>query len=284
MSGQVLLWATLTSAAATVTLTLRAAQAFRRVRAGSWGQGLAVLGARVRPQGIAQDALRVRLERAGLRDPRAVDIYLGARGIAMLIGLALALLLASQMRGLGAALFVGAAGIAAGTLAPPRYLALRAGRRRRAIERSFPTAVELLVVCMDAGLAFEHALGRVMIELEPREPVLADELRATLSELDAGCPFAMALRRLARRIDRDEVTSFCALVGHAAQLGAPLAPTLRAHVRSLRAQRAAGLDEHAGRMAARLALPVTLCLLPATMLLVLGPAILMALATLGGRP
>jgi tight adherence protein C len=153
-----------------------------------------------------------------------------------------------------------------------RMLDGRAQERRGQVARGLPAAVDLLVTCLDAGLALNAAIGRVAQDLAHSEPILAEELRLTASELEAGVPMADSLRRLARRVGLDELSAMCGVIAQASALGAPIAQMLREYAVSSRKQRVSYLEEKAGKLSTKLTLPLALCLLPAALMLILGPA------------
>jgi tight adherence protein C len=123
-------------------------------------------------------------------------------------------------------------------------------------------------------LSLEHAIARVAREIELSSPILADELHTTAAELQAGVSLPSALRRLSRRVGLDELSALCAVMAKAHGLGAPIGKTLRECATSSRRQRMALLEERAGKLAAQLTLPLATCLLPAAMLIILGPAVI----------
>jgi tight adherence protein C len=162
--------------------------------------------------------------------------------------------------------------LAAGLLGADKALDARAEERRGQVARGLPGAVDLLVTCLDAGLALNAAVARVAADLAHSEPILAEELRLTASELDAGVPMADALRRLARRVGLDELSAMCGVIAQASALGAPIAQMLREYAVASRKQRVSFLEEKAGKLTTKLVLPLALCLLPAALMLILGPA------------
>jgi tight adherence protein C len=235
---------------------------------------VAPLAIRLRPtHQVELEMLATRLLAAGRRDRSAVDRFCEDRVLGMLLGMVAGLVLASAIGGaFGALLAVPA--VVAGVVGPRKLMELNVARRRDAIAPSLPIAVDLLTTCIDAGLSLEHALVRVARELEPSAPVLAAELRITASEFEAGVSLPDALRRLARRVDLDGLSGMCSVIAQAHTLGAPVGQTLREYAISSRKQRTSVLEERAGKLAAQLTLPLAICLLPAAMIIVLGPAVL----------
>src|SRR5262249_5315063 len=140
-----------------------------------------------------------------------------------------------------------------------------------------PSAVDLLVTCLDAGLALDGAVARVAQDLAHSEPIVAEELKITAGEFEAGVALPDALRRLARRVGTDDLAAMCGVVAQASTLGAPIAQTLREYALASRKQRISMLEERAGKLSTRLTLPLALCLLPAALLIILGPAVVQLL-------
>lgn len=220
---------------------------------------------------IELDRLVTRLMNAGRRGRDETDRFLEEKVLWMAGGVAF---------GFGAmALLPGLAGllgfliaILVGLVASDRLLASRTADRQSAVGRGLPGAVDLLVTCLDAGLALEQSIARVAADLAHAEPILAEELRTTASELEAGVSLADALRRLSRRVGLDELAAMCGVLAQASALGAPIAQTLREYAIASRRQRISWLEERAGTLSTRLTLPLALCLLPAALLIILGPA------------
>jgi len=220
---------------------------------------------------IELDRLVTRLMNAGRRGRDEVDRFLEEKVLWMAGGVGF---------GFGAmALLPGLAGlcgfllaILVGLVASDRLLASQTSDRQSAVGRGLPGAVDLLVTCLDAGLALEQSVARVAADLAHAEPILAEELRTTASELEAGVSLPDALRRLSRRVGLDELAAMCGVLAQASALGAPIAQTLREYAIASRRQRIAWLEERAGTLSTRLTLPLALCLLPAALLIILGPA------------
>jgi tight adherence protein C len=217
------------------------------------------------------ERLVIRLARAGRRGREEAQrfleekvLWLAAFGMAA-VSFAVVL---GELPGLLGALL----SLLVGLVAADKLLDARAAERQAAITRSLPSAVDLLVTCLDAGLSLELSIARVASDLAHSEPILAEELRLTAGELDAGVALADALRRLARRVGTDELAAMCGVMAQAHSLGAPIAQTLRDYAVASRRARISALEERAGKLATRLVLPLALCLLPASLLIILGPA------------
>ncbi len=226
----------------------------------------------LRPHSQADlEKVQNRLSNAGRRGRDEVDRFLEEKVLWMIFGLLGAVLgfifvpgLPGLLLGMGSAVW--------GIIAADRLLQARVDERQSAVRRGLPSAVDLLVTCLDAGLSLEQAVARVAKDLAHSEPILAEELRLTASELEAGVNLPDALRRLSRRVGIDELSAMCGVVAQASALGAPIAQTLREYAIASRRQRIAMLEERAGMLSTKLTLPVAMCLLPAALLVILGPA------------
>jgi tight adherence protein C len=217
------------------------------------------------------DHVVTRLQNAGRRGRDEADRFFEEKVLWLLGGLAGGLVLFAVLPGAAGPLGSLLATVV-GLLAADRLVASAARDRQDAVSRGLPPAVDLLVTCLDAGLALGQAVARVAADLAHSEPILAEELRLTASELDAGVALPDALRRLSRRVGLDDLSAMCGVLAQASALGAPIAQTLREYAIASRRQRLALLEERAGTLSTRLTLPLALCLLPAALLIILGPA------------
>jgi tight adherence protein C len=266
------------AASALAFVAHRRVTAAGRASAGEAPTGLvrrlvAPIARQIRPTNQAElEVLTTQLLNAGYRDRNAIDRYCEERVIAMFGGMALALGASVVIGGLGGfvlALFA----VVGGVLGPGKLMVMRAAERRERIAQALPPAVDLMTTCIAAGLSLEQAVARVARELEVSSPVLAEEFRTTAKEFEAGVSLPDALRRLARRVGLDDLSALCGVIAQAHGLGAPVGTTMREYAQSSRRQRTSMLEERAGKLAAQLTIPLAVCLLPAAMLIILGPAV-----------
>ena len=239
-----------------------------------WRKLVSPVAVHLRPTNVDElHGLETQLLMAGRRSREAIDQFCEERIDAVLGGIAMALVAGAVVGGLtGFALAMGS--LVLGLLGPRKLLAVRGVERREAVATALPGAIDLLTTCIDAGLSLEHALTRVARELTATAPVLAGELATTARELDAGVSLADGLRRLSRRVGLDDLSALCGVLAQAHGLGAPIGNTLREFAASSRRARTGMLEERAGKLAAQLTLPLAACLMPAAMLVILGPAAL----------
>lgn len=152
-------------------------------------------------------------------------------------------------------------------------------RRLDEIRRQLPESLDLLAVSVGAGLGLQGALANVA---EHSEGALATEWRRVLGDIRLGASLVEALSGLAARADIAEVRHFVASVILAVELGASLGPVLRAQAAHARAQRHLRISEKAHTIPVKVLFPLVLCLLPALLLVVLGPPALTIVDELGG--
>lgn len=211
------------------------------------------------------------LVKAGLRRPEDLNEFFARRAMVLFGSLGVASLLLLVMGEM--ALFVFPLVFGGAFLGPKFFLNTRATARQQAIEDSVPAALDLLEACIEAGLGLEQAVARVAAELGTSEPEIADELTLVVAELRAGMSLGGAFRKLSDRVGADELRTLCSVIIQASSLGAPLSKTLKDYSQNARKRRSLTLEEKAGKITAGLTLPLTICLLPSAILVVLGPAV-----------
>lgn len=232
------------------------------------GHRLVELAASTAPARIRERAAR-ELARAG--QPMDVTTYLAVRGLAMLsLPLAYLVLAARWSKTLDLRSLVITVGLVlVGSQLSSWWVRSRITRREQEIERALPSTLDLLTVCMEAGLSFDAALAKVV---EKTRGPLADECKRVLQEMQLGKPRREALRGLAQRSDVRDVATFVAAIVQADQMGLSLAPVLRAQAAELRIRRRQRAEERAMQAGVKMLVPLIFFILPAMMLVVLGPA------------
>jgi tight adherence protein C len=153
----------------------------------------------------------------------------------------------------------------------------RQARRRAALRNGFPDALDLMVICVEAGLGLDAAMNRVTAEIEPVHPALGAALRQVGREVRAGRPRGEALQAFAKRIGLPEVESFATLLNQSELLGTGAARALRVQAEEMRAARMLHAEEQAQALPVKLTLPLVLCVLPAMIAVVLLPGIIAVL-------
>jgi tight adherence protein C len=218
--------------------------------------------------GITQEDVAARLAAAGLRI--SPERYLALQGSFVFFSLAVgASLLAAGSAALG--VVAAASLLAAAVLGPERLLAARAARRRAKLLAALPGTLDLLAVCVEAGLGFDASLSRVAAA---DQGPLADELSRVLGELRLGHARSLAMEHLAERAASPEVAAFARAVVRADELGTPLAATLRAQAADARSRRQLAAEEAAGKAPVKLVFPTVFFIFPALFTVILGPAVI----------
>lgn len=230
-----------------------------------------------RPDTADEEPHRRRFLHAGLRS-RSAPVLFYALTVLLTLGLPLAAwgglqLMARPLQGLQLASVLLLAA-ALGHRLPQMALNARIARRQREIFEAFPDALDLLVVCVEAGLSLDAALERAERDLQQRSPVLAEELALVGSELRLGSSRAQALSHLALRTGVPEIGLFVATLIQSDRFGLGVAEALRVHAQELRDRRQLRAEEEAAKMPLKLLFPLIFTLFPALMVVLLGPAII----------
>jgi tight adherence protein C len=160
---------------------------------------------------------------------------------------------------------------AAGLLAPDLIVRNLGEKRQLRLQRQLPDAMDMLTVCVEAGLGFDAALGRVARNLSG---AVAEECARVLQEMQFGMSRTEALRSLVARTDVAELRSFVAAMVQSAELGISIGDVLREQSKQMRIKRRQRAEERAQKLQVKLLLPLITCLLPAMFVVVLGPAVI----------
>jgi tight adherence protein C len=137
---------------------------------------------------------------------------------------------------------------------------------------NLPDAIDLMMVCIEAGLGLDAAIARVAQEMRLKSDLLADELHLVGLELRAGSTRERALRNLALRTGVEEVDGLVTMLVQADRFGTSIADSLRVHADMLRTRRRQRAEEAAAKIAVKLLFPLIFCIFPSLMLVLLGPA------------
>jgi tight adherence protein C len=221
--------------------------------------------------------LRIRFMNAGLRGPAAPALYFAAKSLlalvlpfAVFVGLGISGARLPMTGTLTALLAAGAIGY----YLPNAILAHRIARRQRDILEAFPDALDLMTVCVEAGLGLDAALLRVATEMEFTHPTLAEELHLVTLELRAGSSKEKALRNLALRTGVEDIDTLVAMLIQAERFGTSVADSLRVHADALRTQRRLRAEEAAAKIPVKLLFPLIFCIFPSMLVVLMGPAFL----------
>ena len=163
---------------------------------------------------------------------------------------------------------------AVGFFAPGLWLERRLATRRRAIENGLPDALDLLVVCIEAGSGLDQAIVKTGDELSYTYPALGEELRMLNSEIRAGKPRIEAFKSFAQRTKVDDVRALVAMLVQTDRFGTSIGQALRSHADTSRTKRRQRAEEAAQKIGVKLVFPLVLFFFPAFYVVVLGPAII----------
>ena len=220
-------------------------------------------------------ALRQKLARAGFTAPYAPRVYTLVR-LVLVIGLPLLVFLLFWTTGSSPSLFKLYLSLmiaaAAGLYLPSLFVQAKADRRQRDLINGFPDALDLMLVCVEAGLGLESAFSRVGMEMTHSHPRLAEQLGAVVLELRAGRSHEDALRRLADRAGVDEIRAFATLLIQSTKLGSSIAQTLRTYAGEMREKRRMRAEEKAHRLPVLISVPLVVCMLPTMIGVLMLPA------------
>jgi tight adherence protein C len=234
------------------------------------------LSERLAPQNdIAVRQLRLSLIQAGLRQENASEKYMAMRLISLGVGVGSVLMLVGMGFDATHVLLMGGLFLFASYAYPDFYLRQRIASRQAQIARALPTLVDLMVLCLDVGLSLEASFERVTFEIRSLEPLMAEEAGVMLSEMGGGITFPQALKRMGDRIGLEDLMVLARLISQASLMGASIARALREYSDQAFNKRMISLEEKAGKISSMMVLPVTLCMLPAALIALVGPAILM---------
>jgi tight adherence protein C len=227
------------------------------------------------------EKLQGMMSRAGFNRPDAVRTFNYVRlGLtAFLAVLALVVAILDGARGIKPimAALVGGAG---GLFIPLYYLKHRGGDRQRAISCQLSDILDLLVVCVEAGLGLSEAIKIVGVESERQQQAIGSELAIVSGELSAGATLGQALRNLAARTAVEDIKPLSATLIQSEQLGAQVGPALRSISDTLRNSRRIRAEEAAQKTTVKILFPLVLFVLPAMMSVIVGPAMLQVLRAL----
>ncbi len=229
-------------------------------------------------EGDTPSALRLRFGHAGWRSPVARQIYFVSK---TLLTVLLPALIWSVLNAQGwpantmlrMVLVVAAA--AAGYYLPEAVLSLRIRHRQRELMHAFPDALDLLRLCVQAGLGLDAAIERVGREMRHARPVLSEEFALTGLALRAGASRAEALRNLSQRVGLKDIDALVSMLIQADRFGTSVSESLTVYADALRTQRRLRAEEAAAKLPVKLLFPLIFCVFPALLTVLLGPVVIM---------
>ena len=226
-------------------------------------------------EGWEKSRLRTRFMNAGWRNPVAPTLFFAAKTALALLGPALVgVLVATAVIALSGfqLLFLLLLTASVGYYMPNVSLSRIARRRQREIFETLPDALDLLTVCVEAGLSLERAFVKVAGEIHIKSVTLAQELQLVLMEMRAGFSKERALRNFALRSGVDDVDTLVAMLIQSERFGTSVGDSLRVYSDNLRNKRRLLAEECAAKIGLKLLFPLIFCIFPTLLMVLLGPA------------
>jgi tight adherence protein C len=223
-------------------------------------------------QGKVRDSLRL----AGLRTEWQAGAYQASRLLLPVMALAGSTFL-PQLGFFGAGILVFVA-----YLLPDLWLSSMISRRREQIRLALPDTLDLLVICVEAGLGLDQALNRVGSELAIRHQAMSEEIAQINAEQRAGKPRIEAWRSMAQRTKLEETEAFVAMLWQSERFGTPIVRALATFAESLRTARRQQAEEMAAKATVKLLFPLVIFIFPSMFIVLIGPAALNIMHNLGG--
>ena len=223
------------------------------------------------------------LVHAGIRQPNAITGFYAIKTVLIILLPGSILLLASIFPRFSTqqVAFAMIIAIFLAVTIPDAILESMARKRKRKLRNGFPDALDLLVVCTEAGLGLNQAIDRVAHEIEDNYPDLSQELELVNVEIRAGVKREDALRDLANRTGLEDIRGLVALLTQSMRLGTGVADTLRIYAEEFRDKRMQLAEEIAAKIGTKMIFPLVICLFPGFFVVILGPAYLRIIETFG---
>ena len=210
---------------------------------------------------------RLWLMQAGYREPRHSTIYFGIRAL-LAIALLAVVFLTGWFRSSPILIIVAPL---LGYILPRFFLKRRIKARQLELQLALPDALDLAIICVEAGLGLEQALERVGFELATAHPALSGELALMNLEIRAGKLRVEALRNLAARTGTEDMRQFVAVLIQTERFGTSIANSLRVHSDALRTERRQRAEERAAKTTIKMVIPLVLFIFPVLFIVILGP-------------
>ncbi len=234
------------------------------------------LALRLSPAGVAA-RLQRRLDLAGNPGRWTPDRMLGVKGLGLLVLGGIGTLYG--LPSMGVTVLAGGIGAACGFYLPDLLLLNAGQKRQERIRAGMPDALDMLTVCVEAGLGFDAALAQVA---RNSQGPLAAEFARALQEIQIGAPRTQALRAVVARTSVAELRAFVSALVQAGELGVPVAQVLREQAKEMRTRRRQRAEERAQKVPIKILFPLIFCLFPALFVVILGPGLITAAKILFG--
>jgi len=243
------------------------------------------LGRSLRPSSAQElGQIRIKLLNAGFRQEQAVAVYYGIKVIGLLLGLVVAFPALCLHFGMSQTTYIFAAMVGGvGFYLPDFIVGGRKKRRGEAIFLGLPDALDLMVVCVEAGLGLDAAMRRVTTELAQPSPVICEEFAIANFQLQMGRARRDVLRDLGIRTGVDDVRSLAAVIIQADKFGSSISSALRVQSDAMRLRRRQLAEERAAKTSVKIMLPLIFFIFPGVFVVLVGPAVLRMAAMLSAR-
>jgi tight adherence protein C len=234
-------------------------------------------------EGEELSRIQASLVQAGLRSDNAVEVFLGLKllltPVAILILWQINVHLEQPME-FSMSFCVAMIACAVAFFLPNVYVSNRITNRKMAMEDPLPDAIDLLVTCVEAGLSLDAAMARVAQEMELVAPVLAQELKQTMLEIQAGVKRSDAFHRLSTRTGVEDLKTLSAMIIQTEMFGTSVSRALRVHSQGIRTKRMQRAEEKAAMISVKMTVPLIFCILPSLFIVIMGPAVLAVMGSL----
>jgi tight adherence protein C len=228
-------------------------------------------------------AAKLKFVRAGIRHPNIVPMFWGIKTLVCVVFVLVFMFLELQFYFLLSTTYTMGGALAAalvGLYLPDFWLRIKRSKRANSLERGFPDTLDLLVVCVEAGMGLDGAINRVSKEIKLSNPALSDEFRLYTLEVKAGKSRQEALNNLGIRTDLEDVKNFVGLLVQTIRFGTSMADTLRIYSDTFRTKRRQRAEEKAAKLPVKMIFPCFLFIFPAMFVVILGPAVIQLFETL----
>jgi tight adherence protein C len=222
----------------------------------------------------AQSEVRKRLSYAGVYSNGAIKLVTGAKVILLGIGLICGYLASTQTQGMSSLFICLCVGGLAGYLLPSFWLKWAIKSNRKALTHGLADALDLMVVCVEAGLTVDSSMQRVGTEMALAHPAISRELGITNMETRVGLTRMESLKNLGTRTGCEALQSLAAMLIQADRFGTSIAQALRVHADTLRTNRHHAAEELAAKASVKMSFPLVLFIFPATFIVLAGPTII----------
>jgi tight adherence protein C len=227
-------------------------------------------------KGEERDKVQRQLAYAGFRSPNALPAFYGVKtflALGLLVGVLVTTRWLAQFS-TGQIFFFSMMAAAIGLVVPNMVLRHLVERRQKMLRNGFPDALDMLVICVEAGLGLTAAIQRVADELKVSHPELAAELALVNAETRAGVEREVALKNLTDRTGLDDIRGLVSLLIQTLKFGTSIADTLRVYSEEFRDKRMQRAEEIAAKVGTKLIFPLVFCLFPSFFIVAIGPAVI----------